>query len=64
MPIRLPAPAEYVALGAARQAASALRGEQVSWDLKGTVTLTGDADKKTREQYQIVSQKYISNFSS
>jgi xylulokinase len=64
MPIRLPAPAEYVALGAARQAASALRGEQVSWDLKGTVTLTGDVDKKTREQYQIVSQKYISNFSS
>ena len=50
----LPAPGEYVALGAARQAAWALSGEDAppQWDLAGTTTHSGEANPETVARYQ------------
>jgi len=61
MPIELPPVAEYVALGAARQAASALSGSDVAWQLSGTKTLHGDADSATRERYRSVRESFVSS---
>jgi xylulokinase len=63
MPIELPPVAEYVALGAARQAASALAGRDVAWQLAGTQTLTGEIDVATRERYRIARESYVSSIS-
>ena len=50
----LPAPGEYVALGAARQAAWALSGADTppQWDLAGTTTYSGEANPETVARYQ------------
>ena len=50
----LPAPGEYVALGAARQAAWALSGADAPprWDLAGTTTYRGEANPETVARYQ------------
>ncbi|CUR59293.1 Xylulose kinase [metagenome] len=52
-PVLLPAPDEYVAMGAARQAAWALAGtaEPPRWPLADTVTLEADPTPEVRETY-------------
>jgi xylulokinase len=56
MPVDVPTPAEYVALGAARQAAWTLSGADAppSWSLGATVTYTGEPTPEVVEQYQSV----------
>lgn len=49
--VAVPQPREYVALGAARQAAWALTGELPAWKPAGTKTLTGEYDAATAERY-------------
>ena len=52
-PVELPPPAEYVALGAARQAAWALSGAATppTWELPGTRLLQAAATPEVRERY-------------
>jgi hypothetical protein len=63
MDISLPEPGEYVALGAARQAASALAGVEVKWESSDRSNLTGTSDLKTRDAYKIAKDNYL-NFKS
>jgi xylulokinase len=53
VPVTVPSPAEYVALGAARQAAWALSGaaEPPSWPLAGTAEYTAEPTPEVRAQY-------------
>jgi len=53
LPVAVPEPAEYVARGAARQAAWALSGtaEPPEWPAPETVTYEADATPEVREQY-------------
>jgi len=53
LPVAVPEPAEYVARGAARQAAWALSGaaEPPSWPAPEAVTYEADATPEVREQY-------------
>jgi xylulokinase len=53
LPVAVPEPAEYVALGAARQAAWALSGaaEPPAWPSAGSVLYEADATPEVREQY-------------
>ena len=50
----LPAPGEYVALGAARQAAWALSGEDAppQWDIGESTTYQGEANPETVARYE------------
>ena len=52
--VAVPNPSEYVALGAARQAAWALSGADTppQWDTAGTTTYTGDHDADTVARYK------------
>ena len=59
MDISLPEPGEYVALGAARQAASALAGVEVKWESSDSSNLTGTSDLKTRDAYKIAKDNYL-----
>jgi len=59
MDISLPEPAEYVALGAARQAASALAGSEVRWESSKSKNLSGMADQETRDAYKIAKDNYL-----
>jgi xylulokinase len=63
MDISLPEQGEYVALGAARQAASALAGAEVRWELSKISNLTGTSDQKTRDAYRVAKENYL-NFKS
>jgi len=53
VPVTVPSPAEYVALGAARQAAWALSGasEPPTWPLAGTAEYTAEPTAQVRVQY-------------
>jgi xylulokinase len=53
MPVHVPKPAEYVALGAARQAAWTLSGADAppSWSVGATVTYTGEPTPEVVERY-------------
>jgi xylulokinase len=53
IPVHVPPPGEYVALGAARQAAWALAGtaEPPTWDLGEGHVFTGAPNTQTRAQY-------------
>ena len=57
-PVVLPEPAEYVALGAARQAAWAVSGELPTWDVAmskpESAVLSDDAAAQVRERYAAV----------
>ena len=59
MDISLPEPAEYVAIGAARQAASVLSGEQAQWGSVPARVLSATVDLETRAKYQEVKQGYF-----
>jgi len=50
-PVVVPAPGEYVADGAARQAAWVLRGELPEWEPAGTVVREGDPTPAVRNRY-------------
>lgn len=52
-PVEVPTPGEYVALGAARQAAWVLAGgdEPPNWSLEGSQTYTGEPTPHVLEQY-------------
>ncbi len=51
-PVTVVPPAEYVALGAAAQAAWALTGTRPSWELDGTMVVSSLPHPETRSQYQ------------
>jgi xylulokinase len=59
MDISLPEPGEYVALGAAKQAASALAGAEVKWESSKNKNLTGTSDQKTRDAYKTAKDNYL-----
>ena len=52
-PVHVPDPAEYVAVGAARQAAWTLRGSDAppSWSAGGAVTYTAEPTPRVRDRY-------------
>ena len=54
MPVHVPTPAEYVALGAARQAAWTLSGADAppSWSVGATVSYTGEPTPEVVERYR------------
>ena len=51
VPVTVPAPGEYVADGAARQAAWVLTGERPSWPVETAEELAADTRGVIREQY-------------
>ncbi|MGC5172810.1 xylulokinase [Microbacterium sp. DT81.1] len=55
LPVTVPPPAEYVALGAAAQAAWMLSGERPSWTIEGSETLPADPRPEIREGYRAVA---------
>jgi xylulokinase len=57
--ISLPEPGEYVAIGAARQAASTLAGTEVYWKAKGTTRLSGGLNSGVRSQYSASKRSYL-----
>lgn len=61
MPVVVPAPGEYVADGAARQAAWVLSGEAEppSWELSPGQTYEGEPTPGLRERYAEASQHYL-----
>ncbi|WP_062131073.1 xylulokinase [Demequina aestuarii] len=52
VPVEIPEPAEYVALGAAVQAAWALTGERPAWEVRTVATPAPDHRPVIREQYR------------
>ncbi|RKR76164.1 xylulokinase [Frondihabitans australicus] len=52
VPVAVPAPGEYVADGAARQAAWVLTGARPAWELSIAATLTPDVVPAIRERYR------------
>jgi xylulokinase len=62
VPVLVPEPAEYVALGAARQAAAVLRGaEQPQWEVPGVELPAGDvaAGQRVRDAYARARERYV-----
>jgi len=57
LPVTVPPPAEYVALGAAAQAAWMLSGERPSWTIGGSETIPADPRPEIREAYRAVAQR-------
>ena len=55
-PVVVPTPGDYVADGAARQAAWALTGELPEWEAAGTVTHDADPTPVVRERYASVRE--------
>ncbi|QAY74780.1 xylulokinase [Agromyces protaetiae] len=53
VPVSIPAPGEYVADGAARQAAWALTGERPGWPVEFAEELAADTRPVIREQYAV-----------
>ncbi|AQP45906.1 xylulokinase [Tessaracoccus flavus] len=60
VPIDVPASAEYVALGAARQAASALHGGHVDWAPRGVESYEADPRPEVLARYRDLSDRLIS----
>jgi xylulokinase len=59
--VELPDPNEYVALGAARQAAAMVTGVAPEWKIRGTTLKSSGADIETRARYQRAKNSFISN---
>jgi len=59
--VELPEPNEYVALGAARQAAAMQTGVAPEWKIKGSTLKSTGADLETRERYQKAKNSYIAS---
>ena len=60
VPVDIPAPMEYVALGAARQAASCLKGELVEWTPPGLQVSEAEPQPWILERYRELSQRTAS----
>jgi xylulokinase len=58
-PVVVPEPAEYVALGAAAQAAWALSGQRPSWPVQTVATLPADPHPAIREAYAAARSAYL-----
>ncbi|MFN3867198.1 MAG: xylulokinase [Demequina sp.] len=58
VPVEIPEPAEYVALGAAVQAAWALTGERPTWEVQTVATPAPDHRPLIREQYRAATAAY------
>ncbi|MGJ7439822.1 xylulokinase [Aquipuribacter sp. MA13-6] len=60
-PVVVPPPSEYVADGAARQAAWVLSGgaEPPAWRLQGEQTVTAEATPQVRERYAVAADKVV-----
>jgi xylulokinase len=56
LPVVVPEPGEYVADGAARQAAGVLLGALPQWETAGTATVTAHATSDVLERYRTVAQ--------
>lgn len=57
LPVQVPAPAEYVALGAARQAASCLSGGLVTWEPSGVNEFVAEPAPGLARRYRELSAK-------
>jgi xylulokinase len=57
MPLTVVPPAEYVALGAAAQAAWALTGTRPTWDLDGTSVVSSPPHPQTRAAYRAAATR-------
>ena len=57
MPVVVPAPGEYVAVGAARQAAWALTGARPTWPLAIEAELPVDTRPVIRAQYAAAAER-------
>jgi xylulokinase len=60
LPIVVPAPGEYVALGAARQAAAVLTGGFSAWADAGQEEVPVDTRPEIRERYAEAARGYLS----
>lgn len=58
VPVEIPEPAEYVALGAAVQAAWALTGARPTWEVQTVATPAPDHRPLIREQYRAATAAY------
>ncbi len=58
VPVEIPEPAEYVALGAAVQAAWALTGSRPAWEVRTVAKPTPDHQPVIREQYRAAIATY------
>ena len=61
LPVTVPAPSEYVADGAARQAAWVLSGapSPPAWEVAGSVVYDGDPQPAVRERYAEERERYV-----
>ncbi|MDR1710800.1 MAG: xylulokinase [Propionibacteriaceae bacterium] len=59
VPVVIPEPGEYVANGAARQAAWALTGKRPTWPVELITSLDPDPQPVIRQQYQAAQQAYF-----
>lgn len=57
LPVTVPPPAEYVALGAAAQAAWMLSGTRPAWTIEGSQTLPADPHPEVREAYRAATAR-------
>jgi xylulokinase len=58
VPVEVPAPGEYVAIGAARQAAWALAGELVIWSVPKLASLAANSKPQILQAYQNVQSNH------
>ncbi len=58
VPVEIPEPAEYVALGAAAQAAWVLTGSRPQWEVQTVATPAADHRPVIREQYRAAASAY------
>ena len=61
VPVDVPAPAEYVALGAARQAAWALTGSRPAWESSSTETYEAVSRPEIAARYREVAGRLVSS---
>lgn len=61
VPVDVPAPAEYVALGAARQAAWALSGSRPAWESSSTETYEAVSRPEIAARYREVAGRLVSS---
>lgn len=58
-PVQVPSPGEYVADGAARQAAALLTGRVPDWELELLASPTPDLQPVIRDQYLVAAGRYL-----
>jgi xylulokinase len=61
LPVIVPEPGEYVAFGAAKQAAWVLTGKRPGWELMSRALPTGDIHSAALNQFDDLLEKYVEN---